>query len=512
MLKFMRKQLKELLEKRTALAADRDKVLGDAEKENRAPTDAESTAWQEKRAAVKAVDDDIAALRSRISEAEEDEKREQAAADAYKEVGQTGPQSERGQGGARVTSEPMTYGRQARRHSYFLDMARAELGRGDGDGGVSAARDRLSRHSKELEVEMPRREAGREARAQRAVDGIDDARGWSSEQRASVFERNQQEQRVLPNRTDGQGGYFVPPLWLVDEYIELARFGRQTANLCRNMDLPTGTDSINLPKVATGTATGVQAADGGAVTSQDLTDSSVAAPVRTIAGQEDVAIQLLDQSPIAFDEVIFADLIADYNARLDLQVIDGSGAAGQHLGILNVGGVNAITYTDAAPTLPAMYPSFAQGASKIYKNRKLPATGAVVLPSVWYWATAQLDTTNRPLIVPPQVGWNPAGTQQDLASGEGPAGMLSMGLPGYLDGNLPTNKGVGTNETRTIIARFPDLYLWEGAMRTRALQEVLSGTLQVRFQVYAYSAFMPNRRPEAISIVSGTGLVPNASY
>ena len=298
----------------------------------------------------------------------------------------------------------------------------------------------------------------------------------------------------------------------MDEYINLARFGRQTMNLCRNLTLPSGTDSINLPKVSTGTATGVQTADGAAVTSTDLTDDFVNAPVRTIAGQQDSALQLLDQSPIGFDEVIFSDLIEDYNMRLDIQGLDGSGSSGQHLGILNVSGINSITYTDASPTLPEMYPSFAQGASKVHTGRKLPATGAVVLPSVWYWASAQLDTTNRPLIVPPQVGWNPAGTQQDLASGDGPAGMLSMGLPAYLDGNLPSNKGAGTNETRTIVARFPDLYLWEGAMQTRVLQEVLSGTLQVRFQVYAYSAFMPHRRPTSISVISGTGMIPPSGY
>jgi hypothetical protein len=31
------------------------------------------------------------------------------------------------------------------------------------------------------------------------------------------------------------------------------------------MDLPSGTDSINLPKVATGTATAIQTADAGTV-------------------------------------------------------------------------------------------------------------------------------------------------------------------------------------------------------------------------------------------------------
>jgi hypothetical protein len=155
---------------------------------------------------------------------------------------------------------------------------------------------------------------------------------------------------------------------------------------------------------------------------------------------------------------------------------------------------------------------FAQAASLVYKNRKLPATGAVVLPSIWYWATAQLDTTNRPLIVPPQLAWNPAGTQMDLATGDGPAGMLAMGLPAYIDGNLPTNLGAGTNESRIIVARWMDLYLWEGAMQTRVLSEVLSSTMQVRFQLYCYSAYMAGRRPEAISVVSGTGVIPASGY
>ena len=503
MLEILRRRLRELLEQRKTAATERDAVLAKPEAESRDLNAEEKTAFAAKRAAVAALDTEREDVEVRIRDAEEDERREASAAAALASVGQTGQRRE----GARVTSEPTTYGR-GQRHSYWLDLARDQMGRGDGDGGVQAARERLSRHAKELDVELPAREARRNELAQRALDSVE---GLRPEQRASVFERGQ-EQRVNPNRVDGQGGYFVPPLWLVDEYINLPRFGRQAANLCRNMPLPAGTDSINLPKVATGTATGVQTADAAAVTSTDMTDTFVNAAVRTIAGQQDVAMQLLDQSPVAFDEVIYGDLIADYNARADIQVVNGSGSNGQHLGILNVGSINAITYTDASPTLPEMYPSFAQGASKIYTGRKLPATGALVYPSVWYWATAQLDTTNRPLIVPPQVGWNPAGTQQDLASGEGPVGMLSMGLPAYIDGNLPTNLGGGTNETRTIIARWLDLFFWEGSLQTRVLSEVLSGTLQVRFQVYAYSAFMAGRRPEAISVVSGTGMIPQSGY
>jgi len=123
------------------------------------------------------------------------------------------------------------------------------------------------------------------------------------------------------SRVDGQGGYAVPPAWLVNQYVELARPGRAFANLVQRQPLPGGTDSINIPKVLTGTATGIQTADNTPVTDVDLTDTYINAPVRTISGQQGVAIQLLDQSPIAFDDLVFRDLIADYASQLDKQCL-----------------------------------------------------------------------------------------------------------------------------------------------------------------------------------------------
>jgi len=406
---------------------------------------------------------------------------------------------------ATITSEPRVYD-PAARHSYFLDMARVQLGRGDGDGGVAEARARQERHARELEVELPAREARRDAAAFEQTERELTRDGYGRRARDNAFEK-----RVNPNRTDGQGGNFVPPLWLVDEYVDLPRFGRTTANLCRTMALPSGTDSINLPKIATGTATGIQTADAGSVTSTDLTDTSVSAPVRTIAGQQDIALQLLDQSPVSFDEIVFADLIADYNQRLDVQVISGSGSSGQVTGILNVGSINSVTYTDASPTLPEMWVPLLQSASKVATGRKMPATAVVLTPSMWYWAMSQLDTTNRPLIVPSATAFNNAADGGALEA-DGPAGVFTYGLPAYLDGNIPSNLGGGTNETRVITARFNDLYLWEGSLRTRVLSEVLSGTMQVRLQVYNYVAFMGNRRPESISVISGTGVIPTAGF
>ncbi|MER6064834.1 phage major capsid protein [Streptomyces sp. NPDC001792] len=478
-----------LIERRAERKTELDGLLTTAQNEKREKlTEDEQTRFD-------ALEQEIREIDERMRELDEQQKRDDQAAEMAKRYGV---------GRVEVVSEPKTYAKEAR-HSYFLDLARAELNRGDGDGGPAAARERLQRHAKEIEVELPRRLAARDAAADQGIRSLE---GVSDRVAESAFER-----RTNPNRTDGQGGYFVPPLWMVDEYIDLPRFGRTIANSVRNLTLPSGTDSINLPKVATGTATGVQTADAAAVTSQDLTDTSVSAPVRTIAGQQDVALQLLDQSPVAFDEVVFADLIADYNQKLDVQVINGSGSAGQATGILNVGSINSVTYTDATPTFPEMWPSFAQAASQIEKNRKMPALATFMTPSMWYWITSQLDGANRPLVqIEGGTGFNVLGLQTGAgAVGEGPAGRI-LALPVLTDGNIPSNLGAGTNETRIITARTSDLYLWEGSMRTRVLQEVLSGTLQVRFQVWNYFAFMGNRRPEAISVMSGTGLIPPAGF
>lgn len=477
-----------LLERRAELKKELDGLLETAKKENR------DKLGEDEQKRFDTAEQEIRDIDTRVTELDEQQQRDDQAAEIAKRYSV---------GRVEVVSEPQTYAREAG-HSYFLDLARVQLNRGDGDGGVSAAHERLQRHGAEIDADMPKRERARRAAAERDRDSLD--RDLKLRGRGTVFEK-----RVNPNRTDGQGGYFVPPLWLVDDYIDLPRFGRTFANTVRNMTLPGGTDSVNVPKVATGTATGVQTADAAAVTSQDLTDTSVSAPVRTIAGQQDVAIQLLDQSPVAFDEVVFADLIADYNQKLDTQCWSGSGSSGQLLGVLNVSGINSVTYTDATPTLPELYAPLMQALSLSAKNRKMMPTALFLTPSRWFWMASQLDSQNRPFILPEtNAPFNPLALQTG-GDVEGPVGRV-LNFPLLADGNIPANLGAGTNEDRIATMRTSDLYLWEGSMRTRVLQEVLSGTLQVRFQVYNYAAFMPNRRPETISVISGTGLIAPTGF
>jgi HK97 family phage major capsid protein len=456
-----------------------------------------------------------------------------------------------GQGGrasaVQVLSEPMVYGRGSG-HSFFLDQARKDLGRGDGDGGVSEARARQERHEQELRVEMPKRLERRARQAERAWEEV--ASG-QLQKRSRVRRREERalerflgeggkpfERRAI-SRVDGQGGYFVPPLWLVDDYIGYLRAGRVFANLWTNLPLPSGTDSINIPRVVLGTATGPQTADGGPLSGRDMTDNFVNALVRTVAGQQDAAIQLLDQSPIAFDEIIFKDLMADYAMNISGQLLVGSGTNGQLSGIypqgtINGGSTPAFVVNNSANAWTAtagtanFYASAAQLVSQISRNRFRPPTDIITNPAVWYAMASATDTQGRPLVMPSQqgAGFNAAAGDDDGPVTEGPVGHM-LGVPWSVDPNIPLTfggtvapsistisqgnvapvDGSGGNPDYTpfISGVMDDLYLWEGDLRSRTLSEVLSGTLQVRFQVYGYAASMTNRYQNSSSKVLSYG-------
>jgi len=93
-----------------------------------------------------------------------------------------------------------------------------------------------------------------------------------------------------------------------------------------------------------------------------------------------------------------------------------------------------------------------------------------------------------------------AGTQDD-AQANGVAGLTVV-----IDPNIATNQGSGTNEDDVFVLDFAECLLAESPLRTRVLQEVLSGTLQVRIQAFGYSAFAGGRRPKVLARISGAGL------
>jgi HK97 family phage major capsid protein len=301
------------------------------------------------------------------------------------------------------------------------------------------------------------------------------------------------------SRVDGSGGYAVPPAWLMSQYIELARPGRALANLVQRQPLPGGTDSINIPKLLTGTAVGVQTADNAPIVPVDLTDTFINAPVRTIAGAQALAIQLIDQSPIAFDDVVFRDLVAAHAAATDGQVISGTGASGQILGILqtpNIGSVAASTVD-----IKGFFSAIANAIQTIHSTRFLPPEVIVMHPRRWGWFTSLLDQQQRPLVMPTAYGpMNAAGLLTDVASQQ-VVGSI-QGLPVVTDPNLPTTGGAGT-EDPVLVLRASDIVLWEAGIRARVLPETKAANLTILLQIYNYLAFSAARYPQSVVQVTG---------
>ena len=222
-----------------------------------------------------------------------------------------------------VRRERMTYDPAG--YSYMRDLAAIMVPEAGMDRAAAEAR--MIQHHKEIDIES--RKAG--SVAARVMAEVR-SRSLGSEDRAAF------EARVNPNTTAGTGGEFVPPLWLVSQFVPYLRPDRTFANRVMNKPLPPGIDVINIPKITVGSQTAIQPAQGQPVASVDIQTSTVSAPVNTISGQEDISLQLLEQSPLAMDGVIFDDLGRDYDQRLDLQVIAGTGTNGQHSGVLNVSG------------------------------------------------------------------------------------------------------------------------------------------------------------------------------
>ena len=258
----------------------------------------------------------------------------------------------------------------------------------------------------------------------------------------------------------------------------------------------------SIPKLATGTATGSQA-DNEPVTEQDATFGTLAADVKTEAGMQDVPQQLVDRSVPGIDGIIFADLTKSYDVSLDSKVINSS--VSNNKGILQVSGINSVTYTDGSPTLAELYPKIANGVGLIHEGIFLPGDAIFMHPRRWAFCLAAQDESKRPLITP-YAAQNAAGQQNGVVA-LGPVGDI-QGLPVFVDPNIPTNLGAGTNEDRIIIVRRDELFLFEdqSGPYLETFRDVLSGSLGVRFRLHNYWAQLHARRPKAITVISGTGL------
>ena len=483
--------------KRTSLQSDLELILAEPTTESRSLNDDESAKFEATAAEIAKLDNQIEMLSA-------EEARKATAAAAAIEVEVEAPAASP----VIVRSEPMTYTAHSSA-SYLRDMVALQVPQ----AGFNAeeARERMARHGREIEVE--------------ARTNSDLAKRLDSVKR---------EARTATNTYDTTGGDMVPPLYLIDSWVPAFRPGRVVANRITQLDLPGGTDTVKVPKITSGTtayAQGSASANSNAsLSSTDLTTATASAPVNTYYGQLEASLQLLEQSPasVGMDQIIFQDLQAAYDQKLDAAILYGTGTSGEHQGVITYAATAAVsagslTFTGASTVTGftqsgGVFPSIVKAVNAIETSRYAPATGIWVHPRRANSFGVAADTQNRPLFVKTGNGpWNAYGTAVNDSIAQGIAGEL-YGLPVVKDSGMPstytsttsalvTTTGTSvTSQDVICVLRESDLFLWEGPMRLRALPEVSSGTLGVRFQLFGYSAFMPDRAPSAINVITGPAL------
>lgn len=357
---------------------------------------------------------------------------------------------------AGVTNSPLTYERGGE-HSFILDIKAAKRGN-------RAAQDRLEAHQGEMLRYSP-------------------------------------EMRAI-SQTIEHGGDFIPPVWLQEQWIKLPRAGRPAINTFNRQPWIPQTNSINIPKVKAGVTVAAQT-DGNAVSSTDIETSHVTVAIQTVAGQQDVSQQLVDLSLPGIDLVIFDDLVRALDTKLD--VLGLTGTVTNAKGLKEVSGINTRTFTSASPKVGELYPKLAGAIADVHTNIFESPDVILMHPLRWAWILSAKDTQERPLIVPSgQPGFNAMGLYDRVAAENVVGNML--GLPVVVDASLPTNEGSGTNQDSIYVYKRDHIFWYEQVPVLRVFEEVLSNTLQVRFQLYTYYGITGERLPKAITKIEGTGL------
>lgn len=297
---------------------------------------------------------------------------------------------------------------------------------------------------------------------------------------------------------------FIPPLYLGGEWIDTATPGRPLADAIvangGSVPLSPVGKRMDFPRVSVAPDVAVQSSEGSAVNETDLDGETYSVNKVTIAGQNDTSIQALEFSDPSIDTIIMRELQKSYNQQLDYQLIYGSGSSGQHRGI------KTVVVSDGGNTV-----SFSSGGADDLLGKIYEGVSDIATQAPGFDATHVLAHSRRLAWMASHRDGNGNLFQQGqmfLAAGEQNRGFVGniAGLTPIRDANILTNQGTGTNEDDVYVMDIGELMLAEGPVRTRVLQEVLSGTLQIRIQLYAFSAFAGGRRPKVLTRISGAGL------
>ena len=333
-------------------------------------------------------------------------------------------------------------------------------------------------------------------------------RDLEAEQRLS---RHMAEERVerghYLERASDTGNFtgLVVPQYLTELYAPAIAALRPFADVCNKHDLPSNGMTVNISRITTATAVGLQTSQNSAtgIGATDIDDTLLTINVLTAAGISTLSRQAIERGT-GIEDVTMSDLQRRYATNLDSTLLNQATT-----GLSAVAQAN--TYDDTSPTGPEFYSKLlgALSASEAALLAQAQPNFAVMHPRRWYWLSAQMVST-WPMIQQPILP--PAAQVTGLNYGEmygrGVRGVLPNGLLVVTDANVTTTAAGGTGtEDETYVVASDECHLWEdpNAPQFIRAEQPAAGTLGVQLVLYGYFAYTMQRYSNAMQKIVGTG-------
>lgn len=301
-----------------------------------------------------------------------------------------------------------------------------------------------------------------------------------------AVQRLSEHTRALEPTAEGTG--VRPPKWMADEFAELARQGRRVADIVRRIPI-SDTRPITLPKQTVGTDAVVvdMAGDEDAVTAfTDAYDTDVdTLTPSTTSGGQTFRRELFDGSSPAIDALVYGDLLAAYNAKVEAKVT---------LAIFNAG-TSPLEYDNEAANTTSADHAFnkaMEAGLAVRMNRKLPATGIVMGIDTYGLFLGAKDTTGRPVMPAPAPG-----------SAVNVFGVGSVNIDGIVH-TFPViaTDGIATADAGQFAAvRLSDVLLAESPV-LRFYDELSAGPDAIRLAVWGYTGALVRYSATAVKVVT----------
>jgi len=300
------------------------------------------------------------------------------------------------------------------------------------------------------------------------------------------------EYRTGLTTTDGTGGSFAAPKYVQSEFEAGAHPLRATADVCRQLPLPKGSQIV-VPAFSTGTGAAVDSTQDTTLAENDAADTTIVCNTTTIAAKVTVSRQLYEQaSPDStIDRVFAADIGGAYGAQLSSSVLTGSGSGNQMTGLLNVSGASTVP---AGSSVAGLVDGIATGYQTMVQTRYRKPNVCIMHPRRWLSGFGNaVDQQGRPLLLPSTHPAALMGTPDDGVVAEW------LGMKVILDVNVPTTSGSG-NQDYVILGHSPDWLLYEGPLNFNAFRETSAANMSIEVIGWKYAAFIP-RYPSSICLV-----------